>query len=66
MSNKKTQKNRTREWQKKRTLVYMLPDTKENLKKYGQMGDTYDDVISNLMAFAKEFRKKYDTFIRER
>jgi len=43
-----------------------LPGTKEKLKRFGDMGDTYDDAISKLIAFATEYRTKYDTFTRKK
>ena len=59
----KSQNNRTRMWQEKRTLIYVMPETKKNIKEFGKMGDTYNDAINNLIKFAHKNKKQYHEFI---
>lgn len=47
------------EWQKKRTLIYVFPETRENLKKFGQIGDTYNDAINRIVEFASKHKEEY-------
>ncbi len=63
---KKKENDRDRSWQERRKLIYVLPETKEKLKRFGDIGDTYNDAISKLIAFATEHRKKYDTFTQKK
>ncbi len=36
------------------TTIQIRPETRESLKEFGSKGDTYDDVIRNLIKKAKK------------
>jgi len=40
------------------TTIQLSKETKEQLKEFGKMGETYDDVIKRLIKIAKECDKK--------
>jgi len=40
------------------TTIQLSRETRDLLKKFGKMGETYDDVIKRLMKNAKECEEK--------
>ena len=40
------------------TTIQLSKETRDELKKLGKMGETYDDVIKRLVNTAKECEKK--------
>lgn len=40
------------------TTIQLSKETRERLKEFGKMGETYDDVIKRLIKIAKECEKK--------
>lgn len=63
---KLTPTEKSREWQKSRRIIYILPQTKIKLNYYGLRGDTFDSVIENLIDFAESNKKQYDLFLMNR
>lgn len=48
------QKERNREWNKKRIMLYVLPEVRSQLSMIGHIGDTYGDAIQKLINFWNE------------
>lgn len=40
------------------TIIRVRKATRERLKKFGQKGDTYDDIVTKLMDEAEKERKR--------
>ena len=58
-----TMAQKGRNWQSERTLIYVLPETKEKLKQLGRMGNTYDDVITTILQFVDKNKNQYCKFL---
>jgi hypothetical protein len=52
-------KDRNRDWQYKRVLVYVFPETRTHLKDF-KGEDTFDEAIKKLLAFAEKHKKEYN------
>lgn len=58
-----TEKNKSK---KKRYLIAIELDTKEKLKKLGNLGDTYSSAIGRMADFCTKNKDLYEQYVEEK
>ena len=56
----------TREWQKKRKVVFFLPETKARLDDFRKKGDSYDSIVQRLLYYVELNITDYNNVIAKK